>query len=193
MRIKELIARATQAEQALTQHIQQSAAATAVGAANGTANVGDGFSLQNAMGLVNDRAQYKAIQRVIKTLVNRADIPPTIHFRHIHLITLGKIHRIRQPYLACFQHNWVTNKFIVMHLKSPRKTTRRHRRAEQALEEELTAASSGLGAGHRALVQGAAVAVVRARTTENGPIDVASAVSVIASLLCPLTSPYATV
>ncbi|KDQ17184.1 hypothetical protein BOTBODRAFT_185910 [Botryobasidium botryosum FD-172 SS1] len=178
-RIEELLARATQAEQALAQHVQQSAGAaaaapatagTANSAANGEANAivprphgsaGDGFSLQNAMGLENDRAQYKAIQRMIKSLVNRADIPSTIHFRHIDPVTLGKIHRIarqRQPYLARFQHNWATDEFIVMLLKSRRKTARRHRQAERALEEEeltASAASPGVGTSHQSAGAGA--------------------------------------
>jgi len=183
-RIEELLARATQAEQALAQHVQQSAttAAAAAGTANGEANspangtangeaniiiprphgsAGDGFSLQNTMGLENDRAQYKAIQRMIKSLVNRADIPSTIHFRHINPVTLGKIHRIarqRQPYLARFQHNWATDEFIVMLLKSRRKTARRHRQAEQALEEEelaASAASPGVGTSHQSVGAGA--------------------------------------
>ncbi|KDQ11759.1 hypothetical protein BOTBODRAFT_446048 [Botryobasidium botryosum FD-172 SS1] len=99
------------------------------------------------MGLENDQEQYKSIQRMIKSLVNRADIPSTVHFRHIDPITLGKIHRIaRQRELIL--RNRAINEFTVT-LKSRCKTTRRHRQVEQALEGQDLTTSSRLGAGHQ--------------------------------------------
>lgn len=155
-RIKELLARATQAEQALVQQVQQHANAAAGGINNSPAliprphgSAGDGFSLQNAMGLQNDRVRYKAIQRMIKSLVDRAGIASMTQFRHIEPLVLGKIHRIarqREPYLARFQHNWATDEFIVMLLKSRRKTARRHQTTQQNLEDMDLAASAASAA-----------------------------------------------
>ncbi|KAJ7710498.1 hypothetical protein B0H17DRAFT_1190230 [Mycena rosella] len=86
----------------------------------------NGFILQDAMGLQDDRLQYEAIGRTMRKNVIRADIDYTIDFRRQDPAKLAMVYKLTRkafPYLtrARFPLDWAVAEMVKQYLRNKRR------------------------------------------------------------------------
>ncbi|TBU31205.1 hypothetical protein BD311DRAFT_752850 [Dichomitus squalens] len=128
--IRDLQRKLETAQASLTEHTQ--GADDRVPRPRGSA--GDGFSLQAEMGLLDNIARYRSIQRTVRDLIGRAGLDYHSIWRQQPKAVIGKVYRVargRQPYLRRFVNDWATEEMVKQYLRNRRAYARRQGFADE--------------------------------------------------------------